>query len=380
MTDDNWRARVGPSIGGWKLGPQVGKGGMGIVVKCSKMVDGHLTLGLMKLPFATSVGEEWALRRHHAEVEVMTVVKGCINVVQILEHGVDGGIHFYVMEYVHGADLFKFSRALWRNDARFQPAMVAWLLGELLYGLADVHDLVEAGKPKGIIHKDIKPPNILISTKGALKIGDFGIATTGAMLGLSLRGTKQYMAPEHYHGYPQARSDVWGAMATAWELLAGRPLRNGENEEQIARQVGQPAPGPPCGDLSDAFVQLFQDGLALLPEQRFGAKEGAARVEALPEYKMMRTKVGALLCENVRRLDGSGRTDMLGEQVLKMSKDVAGLFAAERVYMEGEDDEGNRRPLVVVRGEPQLPGPATMSDGPRPVPDAPRPVPDEQPA
>jgi len=140
------------------------------------------------------------------------------NVVRVYDTGEDGGRPYIVMEYVEGRSLAELAAG-----ERLDPEDVASLGRQACAGLAHAHEA-------GIVHRDVKPQNLLLRHDGQLKVADFGIArgATGATITEvgTLLGTAGYMAPELVAGEPATpASDLYALGAVLYELLTGRPPR-----------------------------------------------------------------------------------------------------------------------------------------------------------
>ncbi|NNE10201.1 MAG: serine/threonine protein kinase [Gemmatimonadetes bacterium] len=163
------------------------------------------------------------------------------NIVSVIDLGEQDDTYFIVMEYVEGTDL----RLLLEEVPRFPVEIAMAIIEEIAYGLHAAHD-------KGIVHRDIKPGNLLLSATGGIKIVDFGLAfrmedmermtrLTGENLSL---GTPSYMSPEQARdGETDQRSDIYSLGVTAYELLCGkRPFESASPSELREKILNAPAP------------------------------------------------------------------------------------------------------------------------------------------
>jgi serine/threonine-protein kinase len=170
---------------------------------------------------------------------------------------------YLVMEYVEGEPL---SRTLDRLG-RLAPATAMELVGQAADALQAAHD-------RGIVHRDVKPGNLLMRTDGTVALTDFGIAlaqegtaltTAGAIL-----GTPSYLAPEQVLGEPAtARSDVYALGVVAYECLTGRRPFTGENPFAIAMRRVREAPPPLGPDIPAPVAAVVQRALAVDPAHRW---------------------------------------------------------------------------------------------------------------
>ncbi|MFF7736515.1 protein kinase [Streptomyces sp. NPDC007984] len=160
-----------------------------------------------------------------------------------------------VMELVDGVSL----RALLKRQGPLGPEAALVVLKGSLLGLADAHRI-------GVVHRDYKPENVLVTPDGCSKLVDFGIAVdAGASSGVA--GTPSYMAPEQWTGAPASpAADVYAATATFFECLTGRKPYLGDNLAELALQhVDAPVPAE---EAPEAVRDLVRRGLAKNPQER----------------------------------------------------------------------------------------------------------------
>ncbi len=197
------------------------------------------------------------------------------HIVGVLDQGEDGPVAYLVMEYVKGHTL----RDTLSEQGPLPPRLALALIDPVIEGLAAAHR-------SGLIHRDVKPENVLIADDGRIKVGDFGLAraisantSTGALI-----GTVAYLAPELVLGQPaDARSDIYSAGIMLYEMLTGKQPYAGDSPIQVAYQhvnavVGRPSDAAP--GLAEDLDELVQwctavdaenrpvDGAALLTELR----------------------------------------------------------------------------------------------------------------
>ena len=151
------------------------------------------------------------------------------HVVNVFDQGQDGELAYLVMEYLPGITL----RELMREQKRLTIAQTITIMDAILSGLSAAHGAA-------IVHRDVKPENVLLAEDGRIKIGDFGLAratTANTATGAQLLGTIAYLAPELVtRGTADARSDIYALGITLYEMLVGEQPYKGEQPMQIAFQ------------------------------------------------------------------------------------------------------------------------------------------------
>jgi serine/threonine-protein kinase len=190
------------------------------------------------------------------------------NVVSVFDQGNDGGRPYIVMELVEGKTL----RTVISRESPLAPVRALSMIEPVLSALASAHDA-------GLVHRDIKPENVLISERGQIKVGDFGLAravtaqTSTATAGL-LIGTVSYLPPELVlSGRADARSDVYSTGVVLFEMLTGRKPHTGETPIQVAyahvhNDVPPPSSLPTAGPIPDYLDALIARATARTAEAR----------------------------------------------------------------------------------------------------------------
>ena len=221
---------TGREIGDYQIFRRLGRGGMADVYLAKQIsLDRNVALKVLKAELAK---DESYVQRFRQEAQAAARLRQA-NIVQIYEVGELEGYYYISQEYVQGRNL---SQYLSRHGA-VEPVMAINVLRQC--GLA----LQESGK-HSVIHRDIKPDNIMLSTNGEVKITDFGLARVNddaskqglTQVGVTM-GTPLYMSPEQVEGADvDQRSDIYSLGVTAYHMLAGHPPFDGENALSIAVQ------------------------------------------------------------------------------------------------------------------------------------------------
>lgn len=158
------------------------------------------------------------------------------NVVHTFDLGRSGNTYFIVMEYVDGTNLKRTVEVLKRRKERLPLPIALYILIEICNGLAYAHDFRDhEGNLLNVVHRDVSPPNILISRQGEVKIVDFGLAKAASQLETTdtgmVKGKFAYLAPEVAYGNPaDLRADIFACGIILFELLTGERLFLGEND------------------------------------------------------------------------------------------------------------------------------------------------------
>jgi serine/threonine-protein kinase len=191
---------------------QLGQGGMGAVYKVhDRELDRIVALKTIRPDLASNAS---TIRRFKQELLLARQISHR-NVIRIYDLGVSGGLRFITMEFVDGRDL----RSLLREHGKLTPEEAAAIVKQICAGL-------EAAHAEDVIHRDLKPQNILLDRQGQVRIMDFGLARTLEQSGITgtgmIVGTADYMSPEQARGEQiDARSDLFSLGLILYELLTG---------------------------------------------------------------------------------------------------------------------------------------------------------------
>ncbi|MGZ4437954.1 Stk1 family PASTA domain-containing Ser/Thr kinase [Oryzihumus sp.] len=224
--------------GRYRVGPRIARGGMATVYEATDLrLDRVCALKVMHSGLGDD--DDFAgrfVREAHSAARLSHP-----NVVGVFDQGDDNGTLFLAMEYVPGHTL----RDLLRKEAPMAPAKALALLDPILSALAAAH-------AAGMIHRDVKPENVLLAEDGRVKVADFGLAravsaeTQHTATGGVLIGTVSYLSPELVvDGRADARSDVYAAGVVLYEMLTGRKPHEGDSPIQVAyKHVHEDVPPP----------------------------------------------------------------------------------------------------------------------------------------
>lgn len=152
------------------------------------------------------------------------------NVARVLEAAGSRDLLYLVIEWVDGDSLRTLERVAAKSSVRVPQGILLRILSDACAGLHAAHEVVdESGKALGVVHRDISPQNILVSSRGVTKLIDFGVAKARDRLSLDtqpgiVKGKPLYMAPEQALGLPvDRRADIWGVAAVFYRVVMGKP-------------------------------------------------------------------------------------------------------------------------------------------------------------
>src|ERR1700729_2195205 len=200
------------------------------------------------------------------------------NVAQVFDIGVGDSAYFIAMEYVDGADLKAVIEYMRKAGRPFPVEHAAYIASKLCEGLAYAHELAGPdGQPLKVIHRDMSPPNVLITKYGEVKIVDFGLAKAASQLEKSepgiIKGKFSYLAPEAAMGQDvDLRTDIFAVGIILWEMLCGRRLFLGETDFQTVKKVQQavvPAVSTLNKKVPPELERIVNKALARDPAQRY---------------------------------------------------------------------------------------------------------------
>jgi serine/threonine-protein kinase len=194
------------------------------------------------------------------------------NIVGVFDIGMADTAYFIVMEYVDGANLKTILESLRRQGKRLPIAQAIYIMMQVCNGLNYAHEVPdpETGRELGIVHRDISPPNILISKRGEIKLVDFGLAKATSQLESTdpgvVKGKFSYLSPEAASGKDvDRRADIFAVGILLYELLTGKRLFYGETDYQtveLVRQAKVPQIAPQNPEVQPELEQIVRKALA----------------------------------------------------------------------------------------------------------------------
>jgi serine/threonine-protein kinase len=225
--------------GRYELHRRIARGGMAdVFLARDQLLDRPVAVKVLFPEFATDPSFVERFRREAQSAANLNHP----NIVSVYDWGQEQGTYFIVMEYIDGRSLAD----ILRTEGPLHPQRAAEVASDIAAALGFAHR-------NGVVHRDVKPGNVLISPSGQVKVADFGIARalgadpeSNLTQAGSVMGTATYFAPEQAQGHPlDPRSDLYSLGVVLYEMVAGRPPFSGESPVAIAYKHVQEQPAPP---------------------------------------------------------------------------------------------------------------------------------------
>jgi serine/threonine protein kinase len=280
------------SLGPYMVTDWIAQGGMGQVFKAVHEMMGR-EVAIKVLPLSKSTPE--AISKFNREIRTQAQLDHP-NLVRAYDAGHDGNVYYLVTEYVPGTDL----RRLVRNEGKLTMQQAAQIISQAALGLEHAHE-------RGLIHRDVKPGNILVTPKGMAKVSDLGLSgwldegqndpRAGKVV-----GTPDYLSPEQIktpHKITTA-SDIYSLGCTLYYAITGKVPFPGGTAAEKARRHCEDTPWHPRrfnADVSEEFVEIIADMMEKEPEDRIPSaaqvvarlEPWAGQTEALPTRRLVRS-------------------------------------------------------------------------------------------
>ncbi|MEZ4270107.1 MAG: serine/threonine-protein kinase [Myxococcota bacterium] len=230
-------------FGRYRLLRKIGQGGMAEVflAEDSKAAEGSPPVVIKRLHDQLEKDRD-AVDLFLTEADV-TMMLDHPNIIRVYDCGEVGNRYYMCMEYVHGKDLEQIWNRCCVKGTTLDADVCVHIMCKVLQGLAYVHSAkTQTGRPLGIVHRDVTPSNIYVSSSGNIKLGDFGVAklmgVEGWTMAGSLKGKLGYISPEQIAAQEPSQSiDLWAASIILYELLAGERVFTGENELEVMLRI-----------------------------------------------------------------------------------------------------------------------------------------------
>ncbi|KIG12003.1 serine/threonine protein kinase [Enhygromyxa salina] len=301
-------------FGGYTLTHRLGIGGMGEVWKGQREALGGAAVHVaIKLLTAARTGTVDA-RRMFLDEARLSMLLNSSNIVKVYDAAeTEDGICYLIMEWVDGLNLAQLSEKLHERGENLPDVIIGYIIGEVLKGLAHAHDLRDGARRITIVHRDVSPHNVMLSTSGEVKLMDFGIARIASeeTSGAHVKGKLRYMPPEQLRGESREPTlDLFAVGAMLHELLDRDTFRGRVVDE--ARLYGMVLDGEiptmtrARQTVPNELDELREQLLAVNATDRIqSAREAFVRLCCWPEYRDARFE----LDEIVRRFGNVGESE-----------------------------------------------------------------------
>ncbi|MHC5080579.1 MAG: protein kinase domain-containing protein, partial [Planctomycetota bacterium] len=271
-------AKAGPAesgvLGPYQILEEIGRGGMGVVYKAFHPALKR-TVALKVLTAGEDASEE-SISRFHREAEAVAKLGHHPNIVPVYDIGREGRLHYFAMHFVEGKPLDKMI-----DDGEIAPKRAAVMAKKLADALHHAHE-------NGVLHRDVKPGNIIVTKEGEPQLTDFGLAkdveaeSSMTVSGVTI-GTPQYMPPEQADGRLDdidESSDVFSLGATLYEMLAFHPPFDGATLVEVIRKVLEkdpPSPRKVNATIDRDLETICLKCLEKEPKKRYGNAKALAK-------------------------------------------------------------------------------------------------------
>ena len=256
------------------------------------------------------------------------------NIVQVFDIGHTEDTYFIVMEFVDGVDLKAILDWRRRIGKRVPVAHSLYVIMEICKGISYAHELTnqENEAPLGIVHRDISPPNVLMSKQGEVKVVDFGLAKATSQVEVTdpgvVKGKMSYLSPEAARGEEvDSRADIFAVGILLYEMLTGKRLFYGETDYQtveLVRNAKIPPLRPQNPQVEPELEDIVRKALSKRKEDRF--QSATDLQDALAQYsysrglKVISRDIAELVrqCLDDKRMQsGEGKRPSIAEHILQ---------------------------------------------------------------
>ncbi len=332
--DDAWHLQgrkgqhTGQTWGDFELGGILGEGGMGAVYR-AKQKSLKRRVAIKVLP-PSLAQDSRLLQRFQLEATTTSKLQ-TPHVVQVYSIGDHDGNHFYAMEYVEGQDLYDILKERREQNKPLTPDEAAGYILQAAKGLA------EAGRHQ-VVHRDIKPPNMMVTKDGLLKIADFGIVKVMGEHNLTMTGqavgTPAYVSPEQGRGDKEVdcRSDLYSLGVVFYELACDKKPFDGSTPNALIYQHCYEEPKLPKehnAAISDEIQAVIMRCLQKKAENRYQTADDLVRdLEAIRAGSMLKSAIA-----NYKL--GTGADEAKREQMTWLQRNMLKVAAAALVVIGG---------------------------------------------
>jgi len=285
----------GTELGNYVLDEQLDQGGRGEVwLAHREFAGGGRAAAAIKFPHVGSALDP-EVRDRLLEVARLQMQMQHSNIPRVIDMGVHEELPYYVMGHIAGHSLAQLLARLRDVGSRLRFELVAHIAREIAYALRYAHGCEIDGVALQVIHRDLTPKSVLISSQGAVYVTDFGVSEAMSIEPSRADvGSLLYVAPEQAKGFPTAESDGWGLGAIMWEMIEGRRFR-GEAEAELRHAVDE-GRHEPLGRVGiPEALRFVTEGLLRVDERERLTLDEVLRPLETPEFPAQRTALADLL-------------------------------------------------------------------------------------
>lgn len=322
---------TGMRIGRYRIGSLINKGGMGMVFKAEEtLANGSSRNVAIKFLRLSVIHDRAVIDGFFQEAFVMSKLRSSY-IPKVLDWGVWENLPYIVMEYIVGVNLLQLLDMMRAKGICMGFDVAAYILREVGHALTYVHSLVVDGVALNILHRDVSAKNVMVDNTGSVFLIDFGIMRASLISPVQrtgsnvLKGTLQYLAPEHARGSPCVASDIFGHHTILWEMVAGKRFREGKYSSWGDVLDGRIPPVARPG-VPSLLLELLARGLHPDPEKRITL---SVELPLLAGAKDCRIELKALVAKFFSRVARvSGSTKIVDFRVPKELLDTAAAAKA----------------------------------------------------
>jgi serine/threonine-protein kinase len=338
-----------PKFGRYEIVGEIGRGAMGVVYKAiDPLLERTVAIKTVNMGLEREDMANYEARFYH-EARAAGGLNHP-NIVTVYDVGRSGDFAYMAMEFIEGEEL----RVLLASDTPMPVAQAVSIAAQVAEGLAFAHQ-------RGVVHRDIKPGNIMVVPGKPVKITDFGIARMRATVSLTQTGTMlgspKYMSPEQVLGRrADHRSDVFSLGVILYEMLVGTAPFSGDSVTAVMYQIAHFAPPAPSAlrrEVSEALDQIVAKMLAKPVEDRYQSAADVARdlraVEKLGERMLDGDRPGQAIASHPPASFSHGSAP----EFLEASEDIV-LLEETIERTRREDESGEREPRGAETSAPTV--------------------------
>jgi hypothetical protein len=316
-------------LGDFRIVREIGRGGMGVVYEAEQL-SLKRKVALKVLRFG-AVADPDVMQRFQREAETVARLHHT-NIVPVFAVGCEHGVHYYAMQFIDGRSLAAVLQESRTAGQPFRPTAIAGWGCQAAEALAYAHR-------QGVIHRDVKPSNLILEGQGTIWLTDFGLAkrldTVNLTLSGILLGTPRYMSPEQASALKQAidhRTDIYNLGATLYELATGRPVFDGDTPQAVISQILHAEPVAPRQlrpGLPRDLETIILKCLAKEPGHRYETAQALADdLQAFQEGRAIKARRANLIERSVRWIRKQRKSGL----VAAVAATVAVLLVAGGVW------------------------------------------------